>query len=123
MKNVTNLLSILGAAAILVFAFGCSTTRQTENLLSEAGFRAMPATTSQQQALFKTLPPDKVTIVVRDGKTHYVFPDIAHQVLYVGEDAQFQEYQKLRLQHRMAEEQAQAAEHKTVDEWAGFGGM
>ena len=91
MKQATNLLIIIGAAALVTFVTGCATTKQTENLLSAAGFKAMPATTPQQQAHLKSLPPHKVTMVQRDGKTYYVFPDQAHQVLYVGQDAQDQD--------------------------------
>ena len=121
MKQATNLLIIIGAAALVTFVTGCATTKQTENLLSAAGFKAMPATTPQQQAHLKSLPPHKVTMVQRDGKTYYVFPDQAHQVLYVGQDAQYQEYQKLRLQNQMAEEQAQAAEMNSEAGWTAWG--
>jgi hypothetical protein len=121
MKMKTYLLSIIGTAALVAFALGCSTTKQTENLLSAAGFKAMPATTPQQQAHLKTLPPHKVTMAVRDGKTYYVYPDQAHQVLYVGQDAQYQEYQKLRLQNQMAEDQVQAAEMNSDLGWTAWG--
>jgi hypothetical protein len=121
MKKVTSLLVILGAAALVAFVTGCSTTKQTENLLSAAGFKAMPATTPEQQAHIKTLPPHKLTTVVRDGKTYYVYPDQPHQMLYVGQDAQYQEYQKLRLQNQMAEEQAQAAEMNADSGWTAWG--
>ena len=121
MKMKTYLLSIIGTVALVAFALGCSTTKQTENLLSAAGFKAMPATTPQQQAHLKTLPPHKVTMVQRDGKTYYVYPDQAHQVLYVGQDAQYQEYQKLRLQKQLAKDQVQAAEMNSESGWTAWG--
>jgi len=121
MKNTTNLLITLGLAALMTFVAGCSTTQKTENLLSAAGFKAIPATTPQQQAHLKTLPAHKVTMVVRDGQTNYVYPDAAHQVLYVGQDAQYQEYQRLRLQNQMAEDQVQAAAMNSEPGWGAWG--
>ena len=120
MKNTTNLLLALGLAALMTFVAGCSTTQKTENLLSAAGFKAIPATTPQQQAHLKTLPAHKVTMVVRDGQTNYVYPDAAHQVLYVGQDAQYQEYQRLRLQNQMAEDQVQAAAMNSEPGWGAW---
>ena len=122
-KLIKHSLVALTALAAFVFVTGCSTTQKTENLLSAAGFKAMPATTPQQQAHLKTLPPHKVTMVVRDGQTYYAYPDPAHQVLYVGQDAQYQEYQKLRLQHQMAEDQVQAAELNSEPAWGAWGGF
>ena len=122
-KLIKHSLVALTALAAFVFVTGCSTTQQTENLLSAAGFKAIPATTPQQQAHLKTLPPHKVTMVVRDGQTSYVYPDVPHQVLYVGQDAQYQEYQRLRLQNQMAQDQVQAAEMNTEPGWGVWGGF
>jgi hypothetical protein len=104
-----------------MLAFGCSTTRQTENMLSEAGFRRMPATTPAQKAHLQTLPRQKVTMVVREGKTYFVYPDEKRQVLYVGTRAQYDAYQRLRLEHQMAEEQARAAHENAAAAWAPWG--
>lgn len=123
MKKITELLFIISSSALFAFLAGCSTTRQTENLLSAAGFNMLPANTPQRQAHLKTLPPHQITMVVRDGKTYDVYPDEAHQVLYVGQEAQYQEYQKLRLQNQMAEDQVQAAEMNSEAGWGAWGGF
>jgi hypothetical protein len=122
-RFLTHRLSVLAITAVFAVVIGCSTTQQTENLLSAAGFKAMPATTPQQQAHLKTLPTGKVTLVVRDGQTSYVYPDVPHQILYVGQDAQYQEYQRLRLQHQMVQDQVQAAEMNTEPGWGVWGGF
>jgi hypothetical protein len=114
-------LSVSVVLALLALAIGCSTTKETENLLSAAGFKTMPATTAQQQAHLKTLPPNKVTSVVRDGKTYFVFPDAKAQVLYVGQQAQYDAYQKLRLEKQMAQEQLEAAEGNASGDWGAWG--
>ena len=90
MKKVTALLSIIGAVVLVAMAIGCASTKQTENLLSAAGFKMVPADTPQRQAHLKTLPPKKVTMTQRDGQTYFVYPDPAHNVLYVGQQAQYQ---------------------------------
>jgi hypothetical protein len=110
---------------LLALACGCSTTRHTEDLLAAAGFKVMPATTPEQQAHLKTLPQHKVTMVVRDGKTYYTYPDNKRQVLYVGTQAQYDAYQRLRLQNQMAEEQAQAADDNASGwaPWGAWGGV
>jgi hypothetical protein len=112
----------VGLLALVALAIGCSTTKQTENLLSAAGFKMIPATTPEQQAHLKTLPPNKVTMVVREGKTYFAFPDAKQQVIYVGQQPQYDAYQKLRLQKQMADEQAQAAELNSEPAWGVWGG-
>jgi hypothetical protein len=116
------ILLVVSVLALAVLALGCSTTKQTENMLSAAGFKMMPATTPEQQAHLKTLPPNKVTMVVRDGKTYFAFPDIKQQVLYVGQQAQYDAYQKLRLQKQLAADQVQAAEMNSEPAWGAWGG-
>jgi Patatin-like phospholipase len=45
-----------------------------KNILPAAGYKLVPKTAAQQQKL-KALPHDQVTMVQKDGKTYYVFPD------------------------------------------------
>ena len=97
------------AAALIAFAAGCASTKQTEDLLTAAGFKARPATTAAQQAHLKSLSAHKVSLLRKEGKTYYVFPDTARNILYVGDSAQYEEYQKLRKQQQWAEEQANPA--------------
>ena len=99
MSRVKILLNILSVAAVLASATGCSTTKQTENLLSAAGFKMVPAATPEQKAHLQRLPAGKVTTVQRNGTTYFVYPDAAKEMVYVGQQPQYQEYQKLRLQN------------------------
>ena len=72
--------------------------------LNHAGLRlkAIPANTPQRQSHLNSLPAGKVTRVQLQGKTYYAFPDTKNQVLYVGQEAQFQKYQKLCWTHESA---------------------
>ena len=95
-------------------------------MLSAAGFKIVPASTPEKQSHLKTLPPHKVTMVQRDGKTYFVFPDQKQQVLYVGQQEQYNEYQKLRMQAQLAAEEINAAELNSQaawGTWGGWGGM
>jgi hypothetical protein len=101
---------MIGAFALVVLAMGCAQTGQTENLLSAAGFRIIIATTPQQQHHLQTLPPYKVTMARRNGKTYYVYADPAHNQIYVGTQFQYYRYRDLRLEKNLAQENLQTSE-------------
>ncbi|MEN9678657.1 MAG: hypothetical protein RIS76_4553 [Verrucomicrobiota bacterium] len=109
------------ALLLMAVVAGCSSTRDTENLLSAAGFTIVPAVTPEQEAEVHTLPPGKVTLVPRSGTNYYVFPDHAKNQLYVGQSAQYQEYQRLRLQKQLAEEQFSAAQMNSTTAFTTWG--
>jgi hypothetical protein len=92
MKHLLTFISIIALAGIVA---GCATSpaRRTEKLLTKSGFAAVKATTATQQQQVHALPPDKVSLVKRKGKTYYVYPDAARNLLYVGNQAQYQAYQ------------------------------
>jgi hypothetical protein len=119
MNKVAALLSMIGGASLLALLVGCATTMRTEDLLSAAGFKVVPATTPELQARLKAIPAHKLTMVQRDGKAYFVYPDVTQNVLYVGQDAQYQRYQQLREQNQLAQEQLHAAELNA--EWNAWG--
>jgi hypothetical protein len=133
MRHLFSFLSILGALAFLALAVGCATTGpapqssaavQTESLLTSAGFTTKTPATARQQELFKTLTPNTITTVHRNGKTYYVYADPAQNQLYVGSPAQFQKYQQLRTANHLAAEQAASettAEWKHWEKWESRG--
>jgi hypothetical protein len=102
MKNLKAGLMTLGTAALLTLVAGCMTTRQTEDLLSEAGFKKIDAVTPQQQAHLKSLPAHQVTTVLRDGSEYYLYPDVRHLLLYVGQRQQYEKYEELCQQYKQA---------------------
>jgi len=97
------------AAVLIALGSGCASTKQTEDLLTAAGFKARPATTTAQQAQLKSLPARKVSTVEKGGKKYYLYPDAAKNVIYVGDSAQYEQYQKLRKQQQWAEEESNPA--------------
>ena len=65
-----------------------------------------------------------MALVQKDGKTYYVFPDAANNRALVGGPKQYQSYQQLRLQNKLANENLEAAEiyQDASMNWGGWGG-
>ena len=125
MKYIFRGLNLIGAIALLALAVGCAGTQtQTkENLLIAAGFKTVVPRTAAQQKKLQALPPDKVAMVQKGGKTYYVFPDAANNRALVGGPKQYQTYQQLRLQNKLANENLEAAEiyQDAAMNWGGWG--
>ena len=99
-------------------------TQSKENLLIAAGFKTVVPKTAAQQQKLQALPPGKVAMVQKAGKTYYVFPDAANNRALVGGPKQYQAYQQLRLQNKLAEENLESAEiyQDASMNWGGWGG-
>jgi hypothetical protein len=54
------------------------------SLLIAAGFKTIVPKTAAQQQKLQALPPDKIAMVQKGGKTYYVFPDAANNRALVG---------------------------------------
>src|SRR5690349_11005152 len=85
------------ATAVTLFS-GCATQRaiqpqQQQSMLTAAGFKALPATTPEQEHLLKSLPKDRVSPIRRQGKVYFVYPDASGKTLYVGQEAQYLAYE------------------------------
>lgn len=95
---------------------GCASIRarqtaQTEQILSAAGFVMRSADTPDRLAELQKVQPRKVVRYVRDGQTQYVYADpYTCRCLYEGNEQQYQKYQALSLQKKIADEQLGAAE-------------
>jgi hypothetical protein len=116
--------SIAAGAALLV---GCATTQSTqnrENMLVASGFKAITPKTAAQQQKLRNLPPGKVTMIQKAGKTYYIFPDPAHNQAYVGGPKQYRHYQELRATNKLATENLETAEmyQDSAMEWSLWGG-
>jgi hypothetical protein len=126
MKYIITGLSPIGALVLLFLTLSCTgvQTQNKENLLIAAGFRVIVPKTATQQQKLKALPADKVTLVQKDGKTYYVFPDAANNQAYVGGPTQYQTYKQLRLENKLANDNLEAAEmnQDASMEWGAWGG-
>jgi hypothetical protein len=107
---------ILPLILVGLAAGGCASIRahqaiQAEQILSAAGFVMKPADNPERLAELQKLAPRKVVRHMHDGQARYVYadPDTC-KCLYVGDERQFQKYQELSLQKKIADEQLSAAE-------------
>ena len=127
MKYTSTSFRLIGIVFLFALSMGCTSTQQTkskENLLVAAGFKVIVPHTAAQQQKLKALPPDKVTVVQKDKKTYYVFPDAANNQAYAGGPAEFQAYKQLRLANKLANENLEAAEwnRDASMDWGAWGG-
>jgi hypothetical protein len=113
--------TLLTTSLLVALVGACSTTKDKENMLSAAGFKAMPADTPQKEAHLKSLPADKLTTAERNGALYYTFPDPKKNMLYVGQEPQYQKYRQLRLEKQMADEELNAAEMNNDAAWNNWG--
>ena len=122
MKQTLTSFRILSAIALLALTVGCASTQSKENSLVAAGFTVIVPKTAAQQQKLKALPPDKVTMVQKSGKTYYVFPDTAHNQAYVGGPKQFEAYRQLRLKQKEKLEADEMNPEASTTDWDGWGG-
>jgi hypothetical protein len=128
-KHLFTGFNLIGAFTLLMLALGCTSqqTQNKENLLTAAGFKVIVPRTAAEQRKLHVLPAGKVTLVRKDGKPYYVFPDAANNQAYIGGPKQYQAYRQLRLANKLANENLEAAEMNedsslNWSEWGGIAG-
>lgn len=118
MPDHTPRFAVLTAALLLA---GCASTRQTESLLTTAGFREVPAASMGLAGFTNPLPPGEVTLRSQGGTNYYLFPLPHGDAVYVGEEPQYQEYQRLLQQQQAAEAREGRARLMASPQWTGWG--
>src|SRR5262245_40946216 len=93
--------AILRAFAILLLVAGCASAPQPpppvdEAQLTAAGFKVVVAKTPQQLEHVKALPQGQITGWQRTGVHYFIYPDAAHDRIYVGTPKEYAAYQRLR---------------------------
>ena len=91
---------------------GCASwdASSQESLLSAAGFRTRTPSTPAQQAMFARMVPYQVERRERHGKVLYAYADKQKNLLYIGGEAEYQQYQRLGVQQSIAQSRLQAAQ-------------
>src|SRR5262249_23242245 len=129
MKQVRVSFYMISVMSLLALTVGCATTASTQNkesMLVASGFKTITPKTATQQQKLQNLPPDKVTMIQKKGKTYYIFPDPAQNRAYVGGPKEYQVYQQLRAANKIAKENLETAEMYQDAEmqwtlWGGWG--
>jgi hypothetical protein len=82
-----------------------------ENQLAAAGFVMKPANTPQRQTMLAKLPAHQFVIRTgQNGTLHYVWADpLVCDCLYLGTQANYDQFQKYQLQQQIATQQQLAA--------------
>ena len=108
--------SVVGlAAALATMLAGCQAieneeAQSTEQLLAAAGFQMKEATTSGQLANLQAMTQRKVVVHEHDGKPRYVYADAQDcKCVYVGNERNYDEFQKLSVKQEIAEENMDAS--------------
>jgi hypothetical protein len=116
------ILNTLLVGAVLMT--GCASKYQYKvTMLKAAGFRTIVPNTPAQVAQLKTLRQHKVTPVLKNGKTTFVYADSAKNLLLVGDEKQYHLYQEYKLQHKIQERQEEtAALNADASDWGCWGG-
>jgi hypothetical protein len=115
-------LALMGCAAMQTEQ--AQQTKTTEQLLSAAGFQQIFPTTPKLKARLQAMPQKQIFMASRGPKVFYVYADAAGcGCIYAGNQQQYQAYQNLATQYKMAAMQAQAAEMNEAAsmEWGEWG--
>jgi hypothetical protein len=92
-------IAVCGLAAGL--ASCVSATRNTESLLTQAGFRQLPADSAPKMMHLKTLPERQLVGRTNQGQKYYVYADLGGcKCLYIGNAQQYQSYLTLAQQQQ-----------------------
>jgi hypothetical protein len=127
MKQIRTSFKMISVISLLALTVGCATTASTQNkesMLVASGFKTITPKTAAQQQKLQQLPPGKMAMVNRNGRTYYIFPDAAHNQAYVGGPKEYQAYQQLRAANNLANENLETAEmyQDAAMQWGAWGG-
>ena len=131
MKPLRGILLATITAACTVLLLNCASTQtgtqNRESMLVASGFKVITPTTAAQQQKLQNLPPGKVTMIQKGGKTYYIFPDPVQNKAYVGRPKEYQAYLQLRATNKLATENLETAEmyqdaQMQWSVWGGWGG-
>jgi outer membrane murein-binding lipoprotein Lpp len=124
MNNLHSMKKLLLPALIIgiLFSTGCASQSKV-TLLTAAGFRTVVPSTQAQIAQLKTMPQRKVVPVVKKGKTSFLYADSTRNVLLIGNESQYQQYQQYNLQYKIQQSQEEtAALNADAADWGCWGG-
>jgi hypothetical protein len=129
MKIPSSLLVAIGALAGALLVSGCASSspaQSKENLLATAGFKTFPADTPAKQKLLQSLPAGRISTIQRNGKTYYVYPEMASNSALVGTQKEYTNYQQLKnlqqISNRNLQESVDAVSNNGWGAWGGWGG-
>lgn len=123
MNTIRRLLLLVLLSATGPFLSGCASmgAAGTEPLLSAAGFRVKTPENAAQREIYAALPPYKLQRGSHQGRVFYAYKDEKQGVAYVGGEAEYQKYQQLAIERRIAREQYEAAQMNQTMAYRWYG--
>ena len=116
---------------LAILLSGCAAIEQaqrasTERLLSAAGFQPTPATTQARQKSLASLTPYKIERKLRGSEFYYLYAVPEQNLVYIGTQEAYGEYQKLLIQQEIANANLNAAQMNMTtsqqwNDWACWG--
>jgi hypothetical protein len=114
------LLAVFISAVGLV---GCASTgsSNTKSLLAASGFREKTPQTAKQKELYAAAPSYQVQRITANGKTFYAYKDEKNGTALVGDESAYQQYERLAVEQRIAQQEYQAAEMRRDAAYGWYG--
>ena len=108
----TKIILLLSAMIVAIGLTGCASmgSSNTKSLLASAGFREQTPETGKQKELYAAAGAYKLQRITASGKTFYVYKDEKSGTALIGNESNYQQYEKLAVQQRIAQQGYQAAE-------------
>ncbi|HEY4284574.1 MAG TPA: hypothetical protein VGM62_16045 [Chthoniobacterales bacterium] len=115
--------SVIAAFIAAIFLAGCAEmeSNNTKSLLSAAGFHVRTPETPLQKEIYGTLTNHRVERVSAKGKVVYVFKDQESGVAYVGREPEYQRYQHLCVEQKIAQEYYMAVQMERTAAYRWYG--
>ena len=121
------------SALIALFLVSCASTNSsnTKSLLSAAGFSERSPEGKKQKELYAAAESYKVLRVTGKGKPFYAYKDEKNGTALIGDETNYQKYEKLAIEQKIASQQYQAAEmqrdiamgwYSAYGPYGGYGG-
>lgn len=119
----TKIILLLAALAVATGLSGCASlgASNTRSLLTAAGFKERTPETAKQKELYAAAEPYKLQRINAKGKTLYAYKDEKAGTALIGDESNYQQYEKLAVQQRIAQEQYQAAEMRREAAYGWYG--
>jgi hypothetical protein len=113
--------SVLAICGLVLAACAAMESASQESLLQQAGFQSRTPTTEKQKAAYAALPAYKLHKGSREGRTVYAYKDEKAGVVWIGNKAQYAQYQALAKKAQLKEEKqvARDMDNDLVYRWYG----
>ncbi|MES2661158.1 MAG: hypothetical protein V4689_21230 [Verrucomicrobiota bacterium] len=107
----TKIIMLLSAMIAAIGLAGCASvgSSNTKSLLVAAGFREKTPETAKQKELYAAAESYKLLRITAEGKNLYAYKDEKNGTALIGNESNYQQYEKLAVQQQIAAQEYQAA--------------